>query len=113
VPTYRSLEKITAEDFRSVLSSRFRLVGRPRQDGSQAVFEAELTEVTEHSTGAPDSRRAPFSVLFQGPGEPVMQQDTYRLEHERFGILEVFIVPVGPAGTDEAASAMRYEAVFS
>jgi hypothetical protein len=42
-----------------------------------------------------------------------MPQDTYRLEHERFGVLEVFIVPVGPATPDEAASAMRYEAVFS
>ena len=43
-----------------------------------------------------------------------MPQGVYRLEHERFGALELLIVPVGPdvPAPDEAPTAMRYEAVF-
>ena len=43
-----------------------------------------------------------------------MPQAIYRLRNERFGTLDFFIVPIGPA--DPAApgqpAAMRYEVVF-
>jgi hypothetical protein len=53
-------------------------------------------------------------VLFNGPLEPVLPQGIYRLEHEQFGSVELFLVPVGPqtASPGKAPTAMGYEAVF-
>jgi hypothetical protein len=115
VSTGRSLETLTAGDFRGYRGTRFRLTGRSREGGSPASFEAELVDVTEYAAGASGTFRTPFSVLFHGPLEPVMPQGTYRLEHEQLGALELFIVPVGPSvppAPGEAPAAMRYEAVF-
>ena len=78
-------------------------------------MEVELADVTEYPVGASGAFRTPFSVLFHGPLEPVIPQGIYRLEHEKLGTLEFFIVPVGPTGTVGSAAAdpaMRYEAVF-
>ncbi len=111
----RSLETLTAEDFRASHGTRFRLTGRPADGGTPASFEAELADVTEYPGGAADTFRTPFSVLFHGPVEPVMPQGTYRVSHERFVELDLFIVPVGPHASSEsggAPAAMRYEAVF-
>ena len=113
--TGRSLETLTAEDFRDIRGSRLRLTGGPREGGSPASFDVELADVTEHPAGASGTFRIPFSVLFHGAFEPVMPQGIYRLEHEKLGTVEFFIVPVGPnepSAPGEAATAMRYEAVF-
>ncbi len=53
-------------------------------------------------------RRAPFSVVFRGPGEPELTQRIYPLDNETLGRLEIFLVPIGP--DDEG---MRYQAVFN
>ena len=112
--TDRSLETLTAGDFRDNRGTRFRLTGKSPDGGSPASFEADLVDVTEYAANASGTFRVPFSVLFHGPLEPVMPQGVYRLEHERFGALELLIVPVGPdvPAPDEAPTAMRYEAVF-
>jgi hypothetical protein len=115
VPDDRSLQILTAEDFRAHQGTRFRLTGGAPPGGSPASVEAELAEVSEHGAGPPGAVRAPFSVLFHGPLEPVMPQGIYRLEHEQFGTVELFIVPVGPDEPrvpGQAPTAMRYEAVF-
>jgi hypothetical protein len=107
----RSLQTLTAGDFRPHQGTRFRLTG----GSPPGSVETELVEVTEHGTSAPGSFRAPFSVLFHGPLEPVLPQGIYRLEHEQLGTLELFIVPVGPDEPrvpGQAPTAMRYEAVF-
>jgi hypothetical protein len=111
----RSLETLTAADFRGSQGARFRLTGGPAGGGTPVSFEAELADVTEYPAGAAGAFRTPFSVLFHGPLEPVMPQGTYRVSHERFGELDLFIVPVGPhasAESEGAPAAMRYEAVF-
>jgi hypothetical protein len=111
----RSLQTLTAGDFLPHQGTRFRLTGGPPPDGLPATIEAELVEVTEYGTSAAGSFRAPFSVLFHGPLEPVLPQGSYRVEHEQLGTLELFIVPVGPDGPrvpGQAPTAMRYEAVF-
>jgi hypothetical protein len=113
VPDDRSLQTLTAGDFRGHVGTRFRLTGGPLPDGSAVGVEAELVEVTEH--GAPGTFRAPFSVLFHGPLQPVMPQGIYRVEHEQLGTMDLFIVPVGPdepSVPGRAPVAMRYEAVF-
>jgi hypothetical protein len=115
VPDGRSLETLTAGDFRGHQGTRFRLTGGAPDGRSLVSVEAELVEVTEHTGSAPGTFRAPFSVLFYGPLQPVMAQGIYRVEHEQLGALELFLVPVGPdepSVPGQAPTAMRYEAVF-
>ena len=102
----RSLETLTAEDFRDVKGSRFQLTR-----GRHVAFEVELTDVTQ-AAGPAGTFRAPFTVLFHGPVEPVLPQGIYRLEHDKLGVLDLFIVPIGPAEPGTRPAAMRYEAVF-
>jgi hypothetical protein len=111
----RSLETLTAADFRDHQGTRFQITAASREDGSPASFEAELVDVTEYPDNAIGSFRTPFSALFHGPAEPVMPQGIYRVEHEHLGGLEILLVPLGPeasAESGEAPAAMRYEAVF-
>ena len=111
MPDDRSLQTLTAADFRVHQGTRFRLTG----GSPPGTVEAELAEVAEHAAGAPGQSRTPFSVQFHGPLQPVLPQGIYRVEHEQFGTLELFLVPVGPDEPrvpGQAPTAMRYEAVF-
>lgn len=65
-------------------------------------IDVELTEVSELS---PDA----YSVLFEGPPEPVLRQSTYTFRMDDDATLLIFIVPLGPG----ASGAMVYEAVFT
>ena len=113
--TGRSLDTLTAEDFRPHQGTRFRLTAWPQPGVSPVWADTELAEVTEHAASPPGRFRTPFAVLFHGPLQPVLPQGIYRVEHEKLGTLELFIVPVGPnepADPGQASTAMRYEAVF-
>ena len=114
VTSERSLETLTAEDFGRHQGTRFKLSGQSPEDGSAVFVEAELTDVNESPPGPPGASRTPFSVVFHGPLEPVLPQGIHRLEHEHFGTLELFVVPIGPneAAPGEPPTAMRYEVVF-
>jgi hypothetical protein len=110
----RSLETLTAGDFRGAQGTRFRLAGGPGS-GMPAAVDVELIDVTEHAARPAGTFRTPFSLLFHGPAEPVMPQGTYRLEHEHLDALELFVVPVeapGPAGSGPARPVTCYEVVF-
>ena len=50
-----------------------------------------------------------FSLLFRGPKETVLKQDTYLIEHEELGMFSFLIVPVGTNDT----RAPYYEAVIN
>jgi hypothetical protein len=101
------LDKLTVGLFAECVGSPFRM-----HVGSGAVLEVELIEATALPPGSArveePSRRAPFSLLFRGPTTPWVPQGIYRLENEKFGALEFFLVPIGP---DEKG--MRYEAIFN
>lgn len=56
----------------------------------------------------PAARRAPFSLVFRGPGDRVLPQRIYRLAHDELGEFEFFLVPIGPD-----REGMRYEAIFA
>jgi hypothetical protein len=94
---------LTASHFQRHMGSSFRL----RADD---VVDVELLEVDEVGVGpgAPPETRAPFSIVFLGPRDPVLAQRIYRLEHEELGTLDLFLVPIG---RDDAG--VRYEAVFT
>jgi hypothetical protein len=50
-----------------------------------------------------------FSLLFRGPEESELKQDTYLIEHEQLGMFSFLIVPVGTKNM----RAPRYEAVIN
>jgi 2-phospho-L-lactate guanylyltransferase len=114
MPTDRSLETLAAEDFRGHQGTRFRLTPQPSEGGSAVSVDAELAEVSEHPAGAMGSFRTPFSLVFHGPLQPVLPQGLYRVEHDQFGSVELFLVPIGPneVPPGQTPTAMRYEAVF-
>jgi len=80
-------------------------------EGAEPVA-IELTEATESSlpggSGPSGQSRLQFSLIFQGPVDPVLPQAIYGLDHDDLGHLDVFIVPVGKTDTST-----RYQAVFA
>ena len=50
-----------------------------------------------------------FSLLFRGPKETALKQDTYLIEHEQLGMFSFLVVPVGT----KDARAPHYEAVIN
>lgn len=110
----RSLETLTADDFRAVKGSRFQLTERA-EHGRHVALPVDLADVTQAAEAPSGVFRRSFAVLFHGPVEPVLPQGTYRFEHDQLGVLDLFIVPLGPPEPLDPGSqptAMRYEAVF-
>ncbi len=75
-----------------------------RLDDSNTV-KFVLLEVSEQRES---HRNYFFSLLFGGPREPQLPQGLYRLENERMGSFEIFLVPV-----DLTEEGYQYEAVFN
>ena len=73
-----------------------------------AQIELKLAEVD--TVGGDSDHREPFAVIFLGPLEPVLPQAIYSLMHEELGVLDLFLVPVGP---DKDRTGIQYEAVFT
>lgn len=96
------LETLTSGSFAGRIGETFRI-----HTGEATSLEAVLSEVTERSA-PPGFARTPFTLLFHGPIDVVLPQRIYRVEHPALGVLEIFLVTVGPD-----ARGMRYEAVFS
>ncbi len=98
------LESFTLETFSERLCETFHLYPE-----DQEPLEVELISATALSAGAePPGRRQPFSIVFRGPGEILLPQRIYRMEHEEIGTFDLFLVPIGP---DEKG--LRYEAIFT
>jgi hypothetical protein len=87
------MENFTAETFSPHVHSKFRIADGP---------EVELDEVRALGTTS-DDRRAPFSIVFTGPQDQTLAQQTYSVEHDELGGFDLFLVPLAPG---------RYEAVF-
>ena len=96
-PLVPSLDTLTTADFAPLRGDRFRIA-----PGDAPPFEAELIEVTE--IPREPGGRAPFSIVLRGGPSPPLPQRIYRVEHERLGAIEIFLVPI---------AADRYEAVFT
>jgi hypothetical protein len=93
-------EALTQKAFADQINTKFTLL----VEGLDPV-ELKLGRVSDliASNGA-----EAFSIVFKGPREFVLRQNTYRLEHDVMGTLSILLVPVGmdEQGTD-------YEAVFN
>src|SRR5262249_14892857 len=70
-----------------------------------ASLNLELIEVAEQNN-SPQLEQ--FSVTFRGPLTPVCPQQIYKLEHERLGTMELFLVPLGPE-----KEGMLYQSCFN
>jgi hypothetical protein len=95
------LESFTVETFADRVGESFRIRFEPED-----ALEAELVEA--QALGPAEGRRAPFSLVFRAPKEPIYPQRIYAVEHDELGSFEIFLVPIAP---DEAGA--RYEAVFT
>jgi hypothetical protein len=96
------LETFTVETFQALLHDGFRL--RP---GDGSALTLRLTEATSAGGGSATATRAPFSILFQGPAQPVLVQRIYLLDHPALGEFELFLVPLAADG-----GGTTYQAVF-
>jgi hypothetical protein len=101
------LDRVTAATFEPAVGDTFVL-----DAGDAGRLDLELVESRLHDPDAPaqdaSGARAPFSLVFRGPVDPVLAQRIYRLEHETLEQMEIFIVPIA---RDEAGTS--YEAVFA
>lgn len=96
------LDKLTHNDFEKCLNQTFQA---EHESGNVAL---ELVECGILPTARrKEAGREPFSIIFRGPRQPVLPQSIQRLKGP-MGMLEIFIVPIGP---DEKG--MRYEAIFT
>lgn len=95
------LESLAAGTFDGCLGEVFRVY----PEGPEPL-EFEL--ISASGPGENSGRGRPFSILFRGPGEVQLPQCIYRMEHEKIGAFDLFIVPIG---SDEKGH--RYEAVFT
>ena len=102
----QDLGELTAASFALFVGQLFR-IELPGFD----TFLLELASVTAlpSETRATPTGRQPFSLQFLGEqSDHYLLQHTYRLEHEKMGSLEIFLVPLGLSGRR-----MQYEAIFT
>lgn len=105
---HHPVDSFTVSTFAPYVGETFRI-----DPGAAEPIATELIEAREFGRQAgagPSSRleRTPFSLVFRGPSEILLPQRIYRLEHDRLGAFELFLVPIGPDG-----EGMCYEAVFT
>ncbi len=99
------IDTLTKSSFSEHLGDKFRL-----HAGSSNVLEIELIEVTDLGSGSSraQGRREPFSILFRAPHNVALPQATYKIEHDKMGTFDLFLVPIVP---DQEGA--YFEAVFT
>lgn len=94
------VEKLQKSMFSENLNSKF--IVRP--EGGDPI-ETELIEFKEVNTSP---KQEQFSLLFRGPLDIFLKQGMYKVEHEKIGAFELFLVPVR-----KDQEGFCYEAVFN
>jgi hypothetical protein len=93
------------EQFARQMNTSFAL-----RDGSKTL-KLLLVEASAFSAATPSSEASEnekFSLLFRGPAQFPLGQDTYAFEHPRIGRFSIFIVPIGCLDKTHC----HYEAIF-
>jgi hypothetical protein len=86
--------------FAENLNTRFRVI-----PNDSPAIEMELIEVVDRRS---TPKQEQFSLLFRAPKDALVQQGTYRLEHDRLESGDLFLVPVSRDDTGA-----YYQAVFN
>lgn len=94
----------TAEEFRRHLGTKFGV-----RVATPSPIELELTEVKDYNPQPNEpSGMERFSLFFHGPGDIMLRQGTFTLEHPSMGEVTLFMVPVA-----QEPRGFRYEVVFN
>jgi len=93
-------EDLTREALAESLNSKFLM----RLENA-APLELTLVSVTELPSAVGQEQ---FSLIFGAPQNAPIAQGIYQLEHERFGLFGIFLVPIG-----QDQEGVRYEALFN
>jgi hypothetical protein len=94
------LKDVRLEHFAGLVGQTFAV----ELEGDQTV-DLELAEAEPAAGDRPDNA---FSLIFRGPVDPCLTQQTYNLRHADLGTLPIFLVPIG-----RRRDGMSYEAVFT
>lgn len=83
--------------------------------GTWNTIEVELVAVNELKQSATakepaNAKRERFSLIFKGPKNTPLKQDTYTIKHNNLGTLLMFLVPMG---SEKNGTGLRYEAIVS
>ena len=73
--------------------------------GDSQTAELELIKVTDVGSS---ERQKQFSLRFLGPMDAPILQGIYRVDHDKLGALDLFLVPI--ARDDKG---VQYEAIFN
>jgi hypothetical protein len=102
-------ELLTSADFAPHVGSTFTIHLPGDADHAPLDYSITLTGIEDLGSPLLPGERAPFSLFFNHPQrDAYLTQATYQLRHTAMGILDIFLVPLGPDATG-----MRYQAVFS
>jgi hypothetical protein len=95
-----ALDQIPLATLESLVNTTFTL----RLDDRSV--ELQLSQVTRPRSAQPKFET--FSLIFSGSCEPALPQQIFRLQHERLGAFDLFLVPIA-----REPDGMKYEAVFN
>lgn len=98
------LDKLTIDSFRPYIDTSFWVMPNPQNKVEIRLIAAANVMESE----AARLNRIPFSLHFFGPKSFLLEQKTYRLEHDTLEPMELFLVPIG-----EENGGYLYEAVFT
>ena len=101
------LDHLTQESFAQHLNTQFR-VHHQTETGDATTTDLTLVEAKHTRHHAPEQGLESFALLFHGPNAAPLGQNTYAIEHEHLGRMDLFIVPVG-ADADNR----YYECIFN
>jgi hypothetical protein len=68
---------------------------------------AELELISAADVGS-SARQVQFSLEFRAPVDAPLAQGSYRIDHDKLGTLDLFLVPIG-----RDQKGVRYEAIFN
>lgn len=80
------LDKLKKADFDPHIHSTFELIHPETED----AIKVELIEAEERNTNQTEC----LSLIFKGPKDKVMPQNTYTLKHDKMEAMDLFTVPV-------------------
>lgn len=98
-----ALENLTFDSFQPYTGQKFSVENLPDSTGLQLLSaNARKTNLTG------DETRVPFSLMFKSDQQHVLPQGSYYLTNEKFGQVEIFLVPV-----ERDTEGVMYQAVFN
>jgi hypothetical protein len=105
-----SLDKISFAQFAAQLGSEFRVELFPGASLSMVLVEATRRKLSHPmALRGEDAQNEHFSLVYQGPGDVPLTQDTYAFAHAALGQFPMFIVPIHSLSGEQR----YYEAIFN